>query len=507
MTILKPSIEYTLLSPMLIMFGAAVVGLLIEAVLPGESRRYRAQVTVSTAALGSAFIAVLLLRNHHGTAVMGSVMIDGPTLFFQGAILLAGMFTMAPIAERRLGAFALQGSLVPDSRDEQHAAAAGILQTEIFPLFLLTIGGMLAFCASADLLTMFVALEVLSLPLYVLCGLAKRRRTMSQEAALKYFLLGAFSSALFLYGVAFLYGSSGALTLSGVAESLCRQGVPLSLAMTGIGLLAAGLLFKVGAVPFHWWVPDVYQGAPTPVTGFMSAATKIAAFGAMLRLFYVALPNLRTEWRPVLWGLAVLTMLAAAVLTVTQTDIKRLLAYSSVTNVGFLLLGVSGSHDGLSATMFYLATYGATALGAFAVISTIRQSDGQEATDTCHWSGLGKYSPKAAGALTLFLLSMAGIPLTAGFVGKFAVFESVASAGGGPLVVIGVIASAIAAFAYARVIVMMFFSEHDFQTPRAVFPEWPTTAVIALAATVTVGLGVMPEPLLDLADRVGSFLA
>ncbi|OBC08881.1 NADH-quinone oxidoreductase subunit N [Mycobacterium sp. 852013-50091_SCH5140682] len=505
MTILKPSIEYALLSPMLIVFGAAVAGILIEALLPQDAR-YRAQATLTVAALGSAFVAVLLVGSHHGTAVMGSVMVDGPTLFFQGAILVVGLSTVALITEHRLAAFARQGSLIPDSREEQWADAAGIVQTEIFPLFLLTTGGMLAFCASADLLSMFVALEVLSLPLYVLCGLARRRRLMSQEAALKYFLLGAFSSALFLYGVALVYGYSGTLTLSGIAESLSGQGGPISLAITGVGLLSAGLLFKVGAVPFHWWVPDVYQGAPTPVTGFMSAATKIAAFGAMLRVFYVALPNLVTDWRPVLWGCAVLTMLVAAVLTVTQTDIKRLLAYSSITNVGFLLLGLSGSQDGLSATMFYLVTYAVTTLGAFAVISTIRQPDGQEATDILHWSGLGRYSPKAAGTLTLFLLSMAGIPLTAGFVSKFAIFQSAASAGGGPLVLVGAISSAIAAFAYARVIVMMFFNAPDSETPRAVLPEWPTITVIALAAAATVVFGVIPQPLLDLATRAGSFL-
>ncbi len=313
---------------------------------------------MSTGALVAAFAAVVLLAGHHGSAVMGSVRVDGPSLFLQGTILVAGIMSIAPIAQHRLAAFAPQGSVVPGSSEEQQAARGGIVQTEVFPLFMLAVGGMLVFCAAADLLTIFVALEVLSLPLYLLSGLARRRRLLSQEAALKYFLLGAFSSAFFLYGIVLLYGYAGTLNLSDIADGLDGHSGDTSLAVTGVGLLVAGLLFKVGAVPFHWWVPDVYQGAPTPISGFMAAATKIAAFGAMLRIFYVALPSLIADWRPVLWAVAALTMVVAAVLTVAQTDIKRLLGYSSVANVGFLLVGACGAQAGLSSTMFYLVTYG-----------------------------------------------------------------------------------------------------------------------------------------------------
>lgn len=504
MSIPAPSVEYAQLSPMLIVFGAAIAGVLVEAFVPRRGR-YPAQLTLSVGGLVAAFVAVVVLAGHHGSAVMGSVMVDGPTLFLQGAILIMAMVAIAPIAERRLAAFAPQGSIAPGSADEEDAVVAGITQTEVFPLTMFAIGGMLLFPASADLLTMFIALEVLSLPLYLLCGLARRRRLLSQEAALKYFLLGAFSSAFFLYGIALLYGYAGTLTFSGVAEAIDTSRGDTALALTGIALLTVGLLFKVGAVPFHFWVPDVYQGAPTPITALMSAATKITAFGAMLRIFHVALPGLIADWRPLLWTIAVLTMTVAAVLTVTQTDIKRLLAYSSVTNVGFILLGVT-AQDGLPATMFYLLAYGLSTLGAFAMVSLIRAADGEEDTDISRWTGLGRRSPAVAAALALFLLTIAGIPLTSGFISKFMIFKAAMNDGAAALVVVGALASAIAAFAYARVIVMMFFSEPNPQTPQAVAPTRLTAVTVAVAAAATVVLGIAPQPVLDLANAAGQFM-
>jgi len=505
MSIPAPNVEYAQLSPMLIVFGVAVAGMLVEALLPRQSR-FRAQLILCGGGLIAALVAIILLTGqHHGSAVMGSVTVDGPTLFFQGTILLMAIVALASIAERRLSAFAPQGSVVPGSPAEQQATRDGIIQTEVFPLAMLAVGGMLVFCASSDLLTIFVALEVLSLPLYLLCGLARKRRLLSQEAALKYFLLGAFSSAFFLYGVVLVYGYAGTLTLSGIAEAVGTAGGQTSLAVTGVALLTAGLLFKVGAVPFHSWVPDVYQGAPTPVTGFMSAATKLAAFGAVLRIFYVALPGLTADWRPILWGTAAVTMVVAAVLTVAQTDIKRLLAYSSVANVGFLLMGVSGTQSGLSSTMFYLVAYGFSTLGAFTVVSMIRDADGEEDTDTSRWAGLGRRSPAAAAALALFLLAIAGIPLTSGFVSKFAIFQAAATSGAPVLVVVGALSSAIAAFAYARVILRMFFTEPGPLTPRAAAPPRATAVAVAVAAAATVLLGLVPQPVLDLATHAGQF--
>lgn len=498
-----PHVEFSDISPMLIVFGAGFAGILLEALLPRQ-RLYRAQLALSVTALVAALVAVVLLAGERGVRMMGSVTIDGPALFLQGAVLVAALVAVAPIAERRLAAFAAQASTVPGSADEREAERDGILQTEVFPLFMFAVGGCLLFPVASDLVTIFIALEVLSLPLYLLCGLARRRRLLSQEAALKYFLLGAFSSAMFLYGIALLYGYAGTLTLSGVAAALDERG-QTSLALTGVGLLTAGLLFKVGAVPFHSWVPDVYQGAPTPVTAFMAAATKLAAFGAILRVFSVALPSLIHDWRPVLWGVAALTMVVAAVLTVGQTDIKRLLGYSAVANVGFLLLGLSGSDAGLTSTMFYLATYAISTMGAFAAASMIRRADGAEDNDTSHWAGLGRRSPAVAGALALFLLAIAGIPLTSGFVGKFAVFQTAAADGATALVVVGALSSAVAAYAYARVIVTMFFSEaaHPILTAR---PSAPGAVVAAVTATATVLLGVLPQPLFDLVGRAGGFV-
>ncbi len=373
------------------------------------------------------------------------------------------------------------------------------------------VGGMLLFPAANDLLTLFIALEVFSLPLYLLCALARRRRLLSQEAAVKYFLLGAFSSAFLLFGIALLYGYAGTVNYSSIARVVAGTDAvsdPVladttgndALLLIGSALVVMGLLFKVGAVPFHMWTPDVYQGAPTPVTGFMAAATKVAAFGALLRLLYVVLPGLRWDWRPVMWGVAILTMLGGALVAITQTDIKRLLAYSSIAHAGFLLAGViATSEDGISSVLFYLAAYSFVTLGAFAVVTLVRDAGG-EATHLSKWAGLGRRSPPLLAAVfAVFLLAFAGIPLTSGFAGKFAVFKAAAEGGAGALVVVGVIASAIAAFFYLRVIVLMFFSEPRADGPSVAVPSVMTTSAIALGVVVTWCWGwrraaVLPRP-------------
>ena len=410
-----PSVEYGLLSPMLIVFAVAVVGVLVEAFLPRQ-QRYAAQLVLSLGGLVAAFVAVVVLaRDLHGevghTAVLGAVAVDAPALFLQGTILLVGVLGILLIAERRpsqpetdegggLEAFTPQASAIAGSVAEQLATKAGVAQTEVFPLTMFAVGGMVLFPASDDLLTMFIALEVLSLPLYLLCGLARRRRLLSQEASLKYFLLGAFSSAFFLYGAAMLYGYAGTLNLGGIAEAVAAGSGKTSLALIGIGLLLVGVLFKIGAVPFHSWIPDVYQGAPTPITAFMAAATKIAAFGAMLRIFYIAVPELRDDWRPVLWAIAILTMVVGTVTAVTQTDVKRMLAYSAVAHTGFILTGViAGNEAGLSSTLFYLFAYGFSTLGAFAVVGLVRDALGEEDTAMARWAGLGRRYPIVGSSL------------------------------------------------------------------------------------------------------------
>lgn len=518
--ILTPTVEYSLLSPMLIVVGAAIAGVLIEAFAPRRSR-YGAQLTLTLGACVAAFVAVVLLACQGGTgrsAVMGSVVVDRPALFLQGTILLVTILGIMLIAGRQrvdenadtargLDGFTPQASAVPGSVAEKVATRAGAVQTEVFPLTMFAVTGMLLFPAADDLLTMFIALEVLSLPLYLLCGLARRRRLLSQEAALKYFLLGAFSSAFFLYGAAMLYGYAGTLDLRGIAAVVATDTGKTSLALTGAGLVLVGLLFKVGAAPFHSWIPDVYQGAPTAITAFMAAATKIAAFGALLRIFYVALPELRADWRPVLWAVAILTMVVGTVTAVTQTDVKRMLAYSAIAHSGFILTGViAENRPGLSSVLFYLFAYGFSTLGAFAVVGLVRGADGEEATAMARWAGLGRRNPLVGAVFSLFLLAFAGIPLTSGFVSKFAVFKAAGEGGAIPLVVVGVIASAIAAYFYVRVIVLMFFTDPPADAPQIVTPSWLTTATVTVTAAVTLMLGALPQPLLDLANSADAFL-
>ncbi len=267
------------------------------------------------------------------------------------------------------------------------------------------------------------------------------------------------------------------------------------------------MLFKVGAVPFHSWIPDVYQGAPTPITAFMAAATKVAAFGAMLRIFYVALPGLNHDWRPVLWAVAILTMAVGTITAVTQTDVKRMLAYSAVAHAGFILTGVIAANPaGLSGTLFYLFAYGFSTLGAFAVVSVVRDANGAEETDMARWAGLGRRYPLVGVVFSLFLLAFAGIPLTSGFVSKFAVFKAAGQGGAIPLVVVGVIASAIAAYFYVRVIVLMFFTDPPEDAPEVVTPSSLSVATITLTAAITFALGALPQPLLDLVDHAARFL-
>ncbi|MER5767805.1 NADH-quinone oxidoreductase subunit NuoN [Streptomyces sp. NPDC001985] len=526
-----PDIEYGQLAPILIVVGAAVLGLLLEAFLPRRAR-YQAQVTLTLVALAAAFASIIALAQAgYGTskmniAAMGAIAIDGPTLFLQGTILLASVVAVLTFAERRLDpethgnridSFAAQAASVPGSDSEKAAVRAGFTTTEVYPLALFAIAGMLVFPAANDLLTLFIALEVFSLPLYLLCALARRKRLLSQEAAVKYFLLGAFSSAFLLFGVALLYGYAGSLSYARIADVVdgSVQTIDPVLAETmgndallliGAALILMGLLFKVGAVPFHMWTPDVYQGAPTPVTGFMAAATKVAAFGALLRLLYVVLPGLRWDWRPVMWAVAIVTMLAGAIVAITQTDIKRLLAYSSIAHAGFILAGVIAvTPEGVSSVLFYLGAYSFVTIGAFAVVTLVRDAGG-EATHLSKWAGLGRRSPLVAAVFAVFLLAFAGIPLTSGFSGKFAVFKAAAEGGAGALVVVGVISSAIAAFFYIRVIVLMFFSEPKPDGPTVAVPSVMTKTAIAVGVAVTLVLGVAPQYFLDLAGQAGVFV-
>jgi proton-translocating NADH-quinone oxidoreductase chain N len=511
-----PKVQYGELSPMLVVFGAAIAGVLVEAFVPRAGRR-AAHIVLALGSLAAAFVLTIVVASSSSlfgngrpgrVDAMGAVAVDRPTLFIQGTVLVLAFISVLLIAEssHEVSAFAAQAAAVPGSPEEREGLLAGISHTEVYPLTLFAVGGMLLFPASNDLLTMFVALEVLSLPLYLLCGLARRRRLLSQEAAMKYFLLGAFSSAFFLFGVAMLYGFAGSVRLSAIAAAASANTSGSTLLYAGIALLGIGLLFKIGAAPFNNWKPDVYQGAPTPVTALMASCTLVAAFGALLRVFYVAFGQLTWSWRPAMWAVAILTMVVGSVVAITQRDVKRLLAYSSIAQAGYVLTGVvAASALGLSSSLFYLAAYGFAVIGAFAVVPLVRDSTG-EAADLSKWAGLGRRSPVLAGIFAFFLIAFAGIPLTSGFTGKFAVFQAAISGGALPLVIVGVLSSAILAFPYVRVIVLMFFSEPAPDGPVVVRPSAFTGVAVGLGAVVTLVLGIVPQPLLNVAQHAANQL-
>ena len=508
-TIEAPSIAYGPLAPLLIVFAAATLGVLVEAFVP-PARRRTAQMLVAALGLVGGLVAVIVLAGTSRLVAEGAIAVDGPTLFLQGTLCVLGLGGILLLSEQSLdssgGEVVSQAASLPGSPDDLRLAEHEGIQTEVYPLAMFALGGMLLFPACNNLLLMFVALEVLSLPLYLMAGLARRRRLLSQEAAMKYFLLGAFASAFFLYGVALLYGYAGSVDLGAIFDATGQAGTSDGLLYLGIAMLGVGLLFKVGAVPFQAWTPDVYQGAPTPVTALMAACTKVAAFGALLRVFYVGFGHTQWDWRPMMWGVAILTMVVGAVLAVTQTDVKRMLAYSSIAHTGFILVGVIAiNRDGLSGSLFYLLTYGFTTIASFAVVGLVRDSAG-EATHLAQWAGLGRKSPLVAGAFALLLFALAGIPLTSGFMAKFAVFKAATEGGATALVVVGVIASGITAFFYAKVVVLMFFNEPLADGPTVAVPSAYTAATIALGLAVTVVLGVLPQPLLDLAGRAAVFV-
>lgn len=522
-------LDYAQLSPIIAVGALAMIGLVIEIAVPRRARFLTQAVVAvlgSLVALGLTVWVYLGLEEVPearwaalgGTGAEGAVAVDGPGVLTWALLLLFAVLSFLMFAERShergLSDFIGRAADAPGSPGEAEATTARLEHTEVFPLAVFALSGMMLFSVSNDLITMFVALEVLSLPLYVLCGVARRRRLLSQEAAMKYFLLGAFASAFFLYGAALAYGYAGSLNLTEIDTAISARSDETPILLAAIGLLLVGLLFKVGAVPFHSWTPDVYQGAPTPVTAFMAAATKAAAFIAMMRVLFVAFGGASWDWRPVLWVVAVLTMIVGSVVAISQTDVKRMLAYSSIAHAGFLTVGLSGAYlgqeDGLAITsvssvLFYLLAYGVATIGAFAIVTVVRDSAG-ETTHLSKWAGLGKESPFLAGSFAIFMLSFAGIPLTAGFIGKWAVFSAAWGGGAWVLVVIGVLCSAIAAYFYVRVIVLMFFTDPVGDGPTVAVAGVPTTVVIALAVITTVVLGLLPGPMLDLAQNAGAFV-
>jgi NADH-quinone oxidoreductase subunit N len=372
----------------------------------------------------------------------------------------------------------------------------GLPPGEFYALTLFGLSGMMLMAAATDLLVIFLALEILSLSVYVLTGL-RRASATGAEAAFKYFLLGAFSSAFFLYGIAFAFAVSGTTRLEQLGVAFSQQGASSTLALLAVGLLAVGFAFKVSAVPFHMWTPDAYEGAPTIVTAFMSTGVKAAAFAAFVRVFLAPLEPLKGDWIPVLSVIAAATMILGTVVGVVQTNIKRMLAYSSIAHAGYLLLGIiATTATGKAAVLFYLASYAVTNLGALGIVALMGtpQNEHDELRD---FAGLWRSRPGLAGLMTVFLLSLGGFPPTAGFIGKWYIFAAAVERGYYWLAIIGVLTSVVSVFFYLRIVVMMYMTEGG-DTPR---PQVPGVAVagLTLATLAVFYLGVLPTKVIDLA--------
>ncbi|MFP3913422.1 MAG: NADH-quinone oxidoreductase subunit N [Actinomycetota bacterium] len=371
----------------------------------------------------------------------------------------------------------------------------GTRSAEMVALMLLSTAGFSLMAVSANLVMTFLGLEVGSISLYVLAGFA-RERMDSDEAAIKYFLLGSFASAIFIYGVALVFAGTGSFELEGVRRHLADMVVlQPGVILVGLALVIVGLSFKVTAAPFHSWAPDVYQGAPAGVVGFMAAVAKIGGFAALVRILVSAFGEMADDWAPVVAGVSALSMVLGSVLAIVQDDVRRLLAYSGVAHAGFILTGVLSGGEGTADVWFYLAVYAVQLVAAFAVVSAVSGSSGTR-SQLADYAGLSQRQPYLAATFTVVLLGMGGIPLTAGFVAKFGVFADAWAAGFGWVVIVGVLASVVAFFLYLRVVVTMYMDEPGeaaLTSPAGV--RW----VMGLAVIVTLVLGVYPAPLLDLA--------
>jgi NADH-quinone oxidoreductase subunit N len=472
-----PPLVFQPLVPELVLFGAGIVGLLYEAFARRSSRVVHL-VLALTGLIGAGVIAIRLWSWTGETTVLG------------GAIA-ADRFTV--VATVVLVVAAVFGCLFYT----HDAGGPGPWRGEFYPLVLFATTGMVMIVAANDLIVVFLALEILSLSLYVLTGLGGRR---SGEAAIKYFLLGAFSSAFFLYGVAMAYGATSTTKIPAVVGALSGRTGSQAIALVAMGFLLIGFAFKVSAAPFHMWTPDVYQGAPTPVVAYMSAATKVAAFFALMRVLDVALQPLTTSWTPVVYAISLTSAVVGSVLAVAQRDVKRMLAYSSVAHAGFILAALTSPDViGIRAAMFYLIAYAVMTVGAFGLTALVAVRTPDPASYD-RYDGLAARTPILAALLTIFLLSLAGIPPTVGFIAKLTVFGAAIRAGNWPLALACMLASVVAAYAYLRVVVRMYFRrpvDDEIADDRGLVP---VISGVALAAAVLV-LGVFPRLLSGVIER------
>jgi NADH-quinone oxidoreductase subunit N len=467
--------EYAAIIPLLIVALSGAFAMLAEAFRqPGERMPIAG---LGLIGLAGAAIASTFLWDTDRIS-FGVIRADNFSLFVNLVLCVIGVLTM----------------LFSNDVVERGHLPAG----EYYALTLFAICGMMMMAAATDLLVIFIALEILSLAVYVLTGL-KRSSGAGAEAAFKYFLLGSFSSAFFLYGIAFIYAVAGSTRLEQVSIALSAQGAgaPPTLAILGVGLLAVGFAFKISAVPFHMWTPDAYEGAPTIVTAFMSTGVKAAAFASFVRVFLSPLEPLQAQWVPVLSVIAGLTMIVGTVIGVVQTNIKRMLAYSSIAHAGYLLLGiVAANAAGKAAILFYLLVYAVSNLGALGIVALLGTPE-NEHDELRDFAGLKESRPALAALMLIFLLSLGGLPPTAGFIGKWYIFSAAVQEGHYALAIIGVLTSVISVFFYLRIVVMMYFAEGQ----EVYRPRVPATAMagLALATLAVFYLGVLPTRVLQLA--------
>lgn len=494
---LAPDIEWYHLSPIITLVGGAMFLLVVGALTPTWPRNLYAAVTAVTVS------AAGLLAFFHWRTIDD----DGPSTLVSRALAFD---TFAQYLTITVCVATLLVALV--TADELHRT--GRDGPELYALFLVAATGAVVMGAANDLIVLFLGLETLSLALYVLAA-SDRDRSTSQEAGIKYFVLGGFASAFFLYGIALIYGGTQSTNIGEIIQSF-QTSVVLdgkdSLVLAGIALLIVGLGFKVAAVPFHVWTPDVYEGSPTNVTAFMASVGKAGAFAAMLRVLVIALPFHRDDWRPAIWVLALLTLVVGSVLAVVQTDVKRMLAYSSISHAGFILVGVEAAGhdagelvlgDGMPSVLTYLLVYSVLTVGSFAVVALVGRNTGGD-TSLDAFKGLAKRRPALALGLTVFLLAQAGVPLTSGFVAKWGVIQAAVAEESYAIALIAMIAAVVAAFLYLRIMVSTWLEPSGESTTHETVP-YATGLAVTLAAAFTVFVGVWPNWLLDAAESVTQY--
>jgi NADH-quinone oxidoreductase subunit N len=473
--ITAPPISLGPLLPVLVVLAAAVVVLLLDLVPPHRSKEHLA--AMALAGIAGSVVAAIPRWNTDARAFRDMVILDNYALFF---VLIIGY------------ASALVVLLSIDYLRRTEAESG-----EYYALVLFSTTGMMLLACAGDLIVVFLALELMSLSLYVLSGVFKRRLA-SSEASMKYFLLGAFATSFLLYGIALVYGATGTTQLDRIAAAVGTRADPMLL--IGLALMLVGFGFKISSVPFHMWAPDVYEGAPTSIAALIATGSKAAAFAALMRVLIGAFRVAQPDWTAVLWVVAALTMTVGNVVAIAQSNLKRMLAYSSIAHVGYMLVGlVAGGVAGAGSVLFYLLAYTFTTVGAFGVI-TLCERAGAEAVDVGEYAGLGRRQPALAAALTLFILSLIGIPPLAGFVGKFYVFGSAVRAGYLWLALIAVLNSAVAAYYYLRVVVYMYMREPDGAEAASARPSLAGGLALVIALVGVVLLGLRPEPFADLAQ-------